>query len=152
MLGLDSDIDSVVCRIPEIFYSVLEGRIPAGLARLGKYLFCLAIFVRAAEMPGSENNDHASHMRMQARLLMRPVMDVHHLYILILESQTVMRGLDLGGILRERHGGETQTQPRGAEHSGVRRFPHERRPRRFLPAVLKLIRPRITVNSGNGFG
>src|SRR5271169_7155925 len=104
MLGLDSDIDGVVCRIPEIFNSVLERRVPAGLARLGKYFFCLAIFVREAEMPGSKNDDHASNMRVQTRLLMRPIMDIHHLHILILKSQTVMRGFDLGGILRERHG------------------------------------------------
>ena len=43
-------------------------------------------------------------MRVQTRLLVRSIMDVHHLHILILESQLVMRWLDLGGILPERHG------------------------------------------------
>src|SRR5580658_485768 len=132
MLGLDSDIDGVVCRIPEIFHFVLEGWVPAGLARLGEHLFYPAVFVCEAEMPGGEHDDHASHMRMQARLFMRSIVDVHHLHILILKSQTVMRGFDLGGILRTRHTAETQPQPTGAEHSAVARFPHERRPRSLL--------------------
>jgi hypothetical protein len=42
-------------------------------------------------------------------------MDVHDLNILILKSQFVVCGLDLGGILGERHSAEKQNQQRGAE-------------------------------------
>jgi hypothetical protein len=108
MLVFDPDIDGAVGSFPEVFHFMLEGREPPGLARFGKHLLCLAIFIREAEMPGSENDDHTSHMRVQARLLMRSIVDVHHLHVLILKSQLVMRWLDLGGILGERHGKEKQ--------------------------------------------
>src|ERR1700678_2350985 len=66
MLILDSDIDGVVCRVPEILHFVLEWWKPAGIARFGKNFLRFAIFIGKPEMPGGENDDHASHMRMQA--------------------------------------------------------------------------------------
>src|SRR5260370_28365328 len=131
MLGFDPDIDGAVGSIPEVFHSVLEGREPPRLSRLGKHLLCLAMVIREAEMPFSENDDPASRMRVQDRLLMRSVVDVYHLHILILKSQLVMRGLDLGGVLRARHGAEKQDQQCGAEGAAISGFPHERRPRAF---------------------
>src|ERR1019366_5296993 len=125
MLVLDPDIDGVVGSRAEVFYLVLEGREPSGLARLGRHLLCLSIFIREAEMPGGENDDHASRMRVQARFLMRSIVDVHHLHILILKSQLVMGGLDLGGILGEYHGAEEQDQQGDAERAAARAFSHE---------------------------
>ncbi len=94
---------------------MLEGREPPGLARLGKHLLGLAIFIGEAEMPACDDNDHASGMRVHARLFMRSIVDVYHLHILVLKSQLVVRGLNLGGILGERRGKEKQNQRRGAE-------------------------------------
>src|SRR5271166_6311267 len=98
MLRFDSDIDGVVRGIPEVFDSVLEGREPPGIARLGKYFLSPPIFIGEAEMPGREDDDHASHMRVQARLLVGSVVDVHDLYVLILKSQLVVRGLNLDRV------------------------------------------------------
>src|SRR6266481_9150092 len=115
MLVLDSDIDGTVGSLPKVFHSVLERREPPRLARFGKHLLCLAIFIGEAEMPGSEDDNHSSRMRVHLRTFMRSIVDVYHLHILVLKSQLVVRGLNLGGILRERHGAEKQNQQRGAE-------------------------------------
>src|SRR6266481_3817556 len=115
MLVLDSDIDGAVGSLPEVFHSVLERREPPRLARLGKHLLCLAIFIGEAEMPSSKDDNHASGMRVHLRIFMRSIMDVHDLNILVLKSQFVMCGLDLCGILSKRHGAEKQNQQRGAE-------------------------------------
>jgi hypothetical protein len=104
---------------------MLEGREPPGLTGLGKHLLFLAMLIRELEMPFGENDDYASRMRVHPRLLMRSIVDVYHLYILILKSQFVVGWLDLGGILRERHGKEKQDRQRGAEGLAMHGFPHE---------------------------
>src|SRR5712692_10884117 len=76
-------------------------------------------------MPACDDNDHASGMRVHARLLMRSIVDVYHLHILILKSQLVVRWLNLGGILRERHGKEKQDHQWGAEGLARHGFRHE---------------------------
>src|SRR6267378_2781689 len=103
---------------------MLERREPPSLARLGKHLLCLAIFIGEAEMPGSEDDNHSSRMRVHLRIFMRSIVDVDHLHILVLKSQLVMRGLNLGGILSERRGEEKQDQQRRAECLAIRKFPH----------------------------
>src|ERR1019366_7041984 len=125
MLGFYPDIDGAVGSFPEVFHFVLEGREPPGLAGLGIHLLCLAIFIGEPEMPGRENDDHASHMRVQARLLMWSIVYVHHLYILILKSQPVVLGLNFGGILRERPGTEKQDCQRDAEEPAIDEFLHD---------------------------
>src|SRR6266403_4415785 len=104
---------------------MLEGREPPGLAGLGKHLLCLAMLIRKPEMPFGENDDYASRMCVHMRLLMRSIVDVDHLHILILKSQFVVGWLHLGGILRERHGGEKQDQQWGAERLARHGFRHE---------------------------
>src|SRR5208337_4653459 len=100
-------------------------REPASLARLGKYLLRLAIFIGEPEVPGSENGDHASRMRVQARFFLRSIVDIHHLHVLILKSQFVMLGLDLGGILGKCHGVEKQDQQRDTRPATAHEFPHK---------------------------
>src|SRR5208283_5239993 len=136
MLVFDPDINSVVCSCPEVFHFMLEGREPPGLTRLGKYLLCLAILIGELEVPGGENDDHASRMRVQARRFLRSIVDVHHLHIFILKSQFVMLGLDLGGILGKYHGAARQDQQRDAERPTAYDFPHGTTSGSCLPAYL----------------
>ena len=109
----DSDVDSVVSDIAQVFDSVLERREPAWIAWVSKYLLGLAVFIREPEMPGGKNDDYTSHMRVQSRLFMRSIVNVHYLHILILECQLIMCWFDLEGILRMRSGAERQAEQYG---------------------------------------
>src|SRR6266852_6129493 len=149
MLGFDPDIDGVVGSVPEVFHSVLEGWEPPRLTRLGKHFLFLAMLIREPEMPFGEHDDYASRMRVHLRFLMRSIVDVYHLHILILESQLVVCWLDLGGILRECHGGEKQDQQWGAEGLAMHGFPHETASGLPLISHYKIIPPLATVNDGN---
>src|SRR5579862_3061457 len=85
MLGFDPNINGSVGSISEVLHFVLKGREPPGFSGLCEDFLGLAVFVGEAQMPRGENDDDASHVRVQIGFLMRTVVDVYNLNIFVLK-------------------------------------------------------------------
>jgi hypothetical protein len=103
-LRFDSNINSTVSGIPQIFDLVLKGREPARLASFGRNFLRLAALIRETQVPRGENYNNTARVSVQARFFMRPVVNVHNLNIFVFERQFVMCRLSFCGILRKCNG------------------------------------------------
>src|SRR6266478_6804341 len=97
--GLDPNVDRIVGGIAQVLHPVLEWREPSRLAGVGVYLLHLSMLIGELEVAFGENDDYPSRMIVDARFLVRAVMDIHDLHPFIFKGQFVVRRLDLCRVL-----------------------------------------------------
>ena len=95
----DSDVDSVVSDIAQVFDCVLERREPPRFARFGEDFLRFSVLVGKSEMPFADIHNDTGGVIVQGRTFMRSIMDIYNLHMFIFKGKFIMLRLNLGGVL-----------------------------------------------------
>jgi len=96
---LDANVDRVGGSIFKILHAMPERRKPPGFPRKGTDFPRFAVLVGHSHVATGDIHDDATHVGVHAGFLVGPIVDIHDLYILVLERQFVVGGFGFDGFL-----------------------------------------------------